>query len=367
MAFSTVIKGDVSPMIYVNEIIEQTELFERLLESTKNTVLEQLVLEKAPSSLSGSDFELIVYKNAVSNAISTPFEGKLVHTADREFPDIVANGYFGIEVKKTSKDDWTSIGNSVLESSRIDTVEKIYMFFGKLGGSPDIKYRNYEDCLKGISVTHYPRYQIDMMLSEDASIFTKMGVEYDAIRKSNNPVASVRAYYKAQMKEGDSLWWIGDDVEEMPALSPIIRNFSSLDSASRDDIKADIFAFFPEVFSSGSKKYERIPAYLASQHGVVTANLRDNFTAGGQVKVFHGQNSFMVPQIVGEALRLANKIQKSLYGKNEVQMSNYWLKHIDNFSTSSEAWLKEIDHQSIGMNLPVKLSELFKSAFSVAD
>lgn len=332
------------------------------MQSTKLSVLEQLETVSNPSSLSGADFELLTYENAVLKALETPFEGKLVHTADREFPDIVAAGLYGIEVKATKKDDWTSIGNSVLESSRISTVEKIYMFFGKLGGSPDVMYRNYENCLRGISVTHYPRYQIDMLMKEENSIFKKMGTDYDTIRNSSNPVSAIRAYYKSQMKEGDALWWIGDDIDEMPSLSPIIKNFSSLDRPTRDLIKADMFAFFPELLSDSTKKYERIPAYLAAQYGVVTANLRDNFTAGGQVEVTHDDTSFRVPQVVGEMLRLAKNIHACLESKNEVQMSNYWEKHIENFVTAEIAWLSQVDRNSLHMNLPFKISELYENA-----
>lgn len=329
------------------------------MQLTKTSVLKQLEIVDKPSTLTGADFELITYENAVINAKQTPFEGRLVHTADREFPDIVAAGLFGVEVKATKKDDWTSIGNSVLESSRITTVEKIYMFFGKLGGSPDVKFRNYEDCLRGISVTHYPRYQIDMLMEEANSIFRKMGTDYDTIRNSSNPVAAIRAYYKQQMKEGDALWWIGDDVEDMPSLSPIIKNFSSLDRMMKDDIKADIFAFFPELLSDSTKKYERIPAYLAAQYGVVTANLRDNFTAGGQVEVKSEGDMFKAPQVIGELLRLAPKVRERLNDKNQVQMSNHWQKHIENFTTAEEAWLREVDLNTVHMGLPQKVSELY--------
>jgi hypothetical protein len=349
-------------VIYLDEQSEQKAQFESLLEQTRTTVLEQLKTIEKPHTLSGAEFELITYENAVLNAKQTSFEGKLVHTADREFPDIVAAGLFGVEVKATKKDDWTSIGNSVLESSRISTVEKIYMFFGKLGGIADIKYRNYEDCLRGISVTHYPRYQIDMLMHEENSIFNKMGVDYDTIRSSSNPVTTIRAYYKSQMKEGDALWWIGDDVEDMPSLSPIIKNFSSLDRDTRDAIIADMLAYFPELFSNSRKKYERIPAYLASQHGVVTASLRDNFTAGGQVNVTHNGERFRVPQVVGELLRLAPKVRTCLEHKNQVQLSNYWQKHIENFTTAEEAWLREIDRNSLHMELPVKISDLYLAA-----
>lgn len=334
-----------------------------MLELTKAAVLEQINTIDSPSTLSGAEFELITYENAVIQAKGTLFENKLIHTADREFPDIVAAGLYGIEVKATKKDDWTSIGNSVLESSRVDTVENIYVFFGKLGGEPDVKYRKYEDCLRGISVTHYPRYQIDMLLDEGSSIFQKMGVGYDEIRESDNPITPIRAYYKKQMVEGDALWWIGDDAEDMPDLSPIIKNFTTLDAEIKDEIKANIFSYFPEVLSNSAKKYERIPAYLASQYGVVTASLRDNFTAGGQVDISYDGDDFRVPQIIGELLRLAPKIRRCLDGVSELALSNYWQRKIEGFTTAEDVWLKEIDRISAHMELPVRTSKLYLATF----
>lgn len=231
-------------MIYVdNPVIERQEV-EQLLASTREGTLGSIIQYGHPERISGNEFEEIVYESAKSCARGTPLSNQIVHTADREFPDIVAAGYYGIEVKATKKDDWTSIGNSVLESSRVPSVEKIYMFFGKLGGTPDIRFRDYEACLKGISVTHYPRYQIDMNLPKGSSIFDKMEVPYDELRTMRNPIKAIRQYYKTQMTAGDSLWWIDDDSDTLPALSPVIRNLSTLSPEERDSIIASVTAFF---------------------------------------------------------------------------------------------------------------------------
>ncbi len=318
----------------------------------------------SPSSLSGNDFELIVFENAVIHANDTPFKGKLRHTDDREFPDIIASELFGIEVKATKKDDWTSIGNSVLESSRVKTVEKIYMFFGKLGGSPDILFRNYEECLKGIAVTHYPRYQIDMLLKAEDSIFSKMGTDYDTIRKSKNPVTQIRTYYSQQLKEGEGLWWIDDDIEREAPLSPVIKNFVSLDAADKDAIKADIFVRFPEVFTNSSKKFEKVPAFLAARYGVVTANLRDNFTAGGQVTISYRNKDYRLPQITKELCRLAMLVSTALSQADEVLLSNAWQKKIPNFENSEKAWMDELDKITSDMGYDVRLSDLYSAAKS---
>ena len=330
-------------MIYVdNPVVERQEV-EQLLVSTRDGTLGSIIQYGHPERISGNEFEEIVYENAKSCARGTPLSNQIVHTADREFPDIIAAGYYGIEVKATKKDDWTSIGNSVLESSRVSSVEKIYMFFGKLGGTPDIRFRDYEACLKGISVTHYPRYQIDMNLPKGSSIFDKMEVPYDELRTMRNPIKAIRQYYKTQMAAGDSLWWIDDDSDTLPALSPVIRNLSTLSSEERDSIIASVLAFFPEVFSSSSKKYERIPAFLASQYGVVTANLRDFFTAGGQVLVGYGNERIQVPQVISKVRTLAPKIHACLAGKNQVALQNYWGHRIEDFVGADVAWCVEVD------------------------
>jgi hypothetical protein len=353
-------------VIYLNEESENRQEFENLLQRSKDLTLSGLSNVENPSSISGPAFEQMVYDASLEAAVGTRFEGKVIKTEDRDFPDIVAAGFFGVEVKVTKKDDWSSIGNSVLESSRIPSVEKIYVFFGKLGGEPDIIYRDYESCLKGIAVTHYPRYQIDMKLAEGESIFSKMGVGYDAIRNSANPVKDIRKYYKERLEKGQSLWWIDDNLDETATSAPVIKNLASLSVEEKDNIRADVFLYFPEVFSNSSKKFERIPAYLIASHSVLSSHLRDLFTAGGQVSMrFNGEN-IKVPQIIGEACRLSSKVAANLSGKEESELSEAWQKHIENFSEPWKAWLEEVDRQSADLNLPVKFSELLRSALDTA-
>lgn len=353
-------------MIYVeNPVVERWEV-EQLLASTRIGTLESITQYGHPERITGNEFEEIVYENAKSCARGTSLDDRIMHTADREFPDIVAADYYGIEVKATKKDDWTSIGNSVLESSRISSVEKIYMFFGKLGGMPDIRFRDYEACLKGISVTHYPRYQIDMNLPNGSSIFDKMDIPYDELRAMDNPIKAIRQYYKSQMSAGDSLWWIDDDNDALPALSPVIRNLSTLSPDEKDSIVASVMAFFPEVFSSSSKKYERIPAFLASQYGVVTANLRDFFTAGGQVIVEYDGGHIQVPQIVSRVRELAPKIHACLSGKNQIMLQNYWGHRIENFAGADTAWCIEADKLYSDSCHPHLVSEQYLAGLSDA-
>ena len=67
-------------------------------------------------------------------AIGTPFENTIEKISGQKFPDIVAAKFYGVEVKSTKENHWTSTGSSILETTRVADVERIYMTFGKLGG-----------------------------------------------------------------------------------------------------------------------------------------------------------------------------------------------------------------------------------------
>lgn len=84
-------------------------------------------------------------------AKGTPFENTIEKISGQKFPDIVAAKYYGIEVKSTKENHWTSTGSSILETTRISDVERIFMTFGKLGGNPiEFLSRPYEECLSAL-------------------------------------------------------------------------------------------------------------------------------------------------------------------------------------------------------------------------
>lgn len=228
-------------------------------------------------SRGGNPLEDDVKKALDECARGTPFAGTIEKISGQRFPDIVAAKYYGVEVKSTKDDHWTSTGSSILETTRVSGVERIYMTFGKLGGNPiEFLSKPYEECLYGIAVTHMPRYLIDMRLKPGQTIFDKMGVSYDKLRQMDNPIAPVAKYYRSQLKPGESLWWTGDSSEE--TVSATIRLWKNL---SVDEKK--IYTIFgcvnyPEIFRGN---YDRYALWLTSQ-GVVDPHIRDQFSAGGQ-------------------------------------------------------------------------------------
>lgn len=210
-------------------------------------------------------------------AKGTPFENTIEKVSGQKFPDIVAANYFGIEVKSTKDDHWTSTGSSILETTRVNGVERIYMTFGKLGGNPILfKSKPYEECLYGIAVTHMPRYLIDMRLNKGETIFDKIDITYDELRNLENPIAPVSKYYRSQLKPGESLWWAGDSVDE--SVSATIRLWKNVPTEEKRRFTAYACANYPEIFSGD---YDRYSLWLTSQ-GVVDPHIRDQFSAGGQ-------------------------------------------------------------------------------------
>lgn len=210
-------------------------------------------------------------------AKGTAFENTIEKISGQKFPDIVAAKYYGVEVKSTKDNHWTSTGSSILETTRIADVERIFMTFGKLGGNP-IKFlsKPYEECLYGIAVTHMPRYLINMQLKEGETIFDKIGIPYDELRKMENPIAPVSRYYRSKLKPGESLWWTGDSSDE--TVSATIRLWKNVSKEEQRQLIAYACVNYPEIFSGN---YERYALWLTSQ-GVVDPHLRDQFSAGGQ-------------------------------------------------------------------------------------
>ena len=235
------------------------------------------------NSSGGRSLEPIVRDAAQECAKGTPFEGKIKLFSGGRFPDIVAARFYGIEVKSTNKDHWTSIGSSILESTRIEDVDRIFLTFGKLGDPIEFRSRPYEECLSGIAVTHYPRYQIDMTLKSGETIFDKMGIAYEDLRKMDDPVPPVAEYYKSQLKPGQSLWW-ASNVNETAAPATV-RTWTALSPGEKHYYEACAYAYFPNSLLSNSiYKYSDMALWLATQCGVVHTSVRDSYSAGGQVE-----------------------------------------------------------------------------------
>jgi hypothetical protein len=345
-------------MIYTTKPNTKENDFLSLLENAKGLIFRTQTGKKPPSP---SDFEGIVFEQMCKASKGTDFHDTIAQTSAHEFPDIVANRYFGVEVKMTLSDHWTSTGNSVLESLRIEDVERIYIFFGKFGGQLDIRYRLYQECLPEVSVTHSPRYRINMDLQKGKSIFDKMGIDYDLLRKDENAIKKIKDYYRRQLKDGEELWWIDQEQDKDGKFaSPIIRPFRGLNREEKESFMTEAMILFPEMFGNNTTKFERAAAYLIAEYNAVSANLRDTFTAGGKVKLKIKNRHVVIPRITYALYLRAKVIKKQIMLVNHEKLKFYWRNNNIQKDVLGQ-WKKLINNKFALTQSDVSASDIFEA------
>ncbi len=273
---------------------------------------------------SGTTVEEDVLRALNICARGTGFEGHIQLVSGRSFPDIVLCKKYGVEVKSTLSDQWTSVGSSILESSRVPGVEHIWITFCKLGGKMAFLSRPYAACLSEIAVTHYPRYRIDMQLKQGETIFDKMDMPYEILRRMDNPVPAVSRYYRNQLKEGESLWWAQQEEEQ--AAPPILRLWTALSAKEKAQYTARSYAFFPEIANQHSTgKYQRCALWLATSCSIVNTNIRDQFSAGGRVDIVIGEEEYQrVPAVFGRLNDYRDMIRLYIFNATEAELKKHW-------------------------------------------
>lgn len=273
--------------------------------------------------LRGNKLEPYVCDVMTDLAIGTQFENSIELIGGQKFPDIVAKKFYGIEVKTTTQNHWKTTGNSVLESTRVDDVERIFMLFGKLGRPIEFRCRPYEECLSEVVVTHSPRYLIDMNLENGKTIFDKINTSYDVLRQKKNPIKSITDYYKSKLKAGQDLWWINQDVGNASSL--IIKHYNDLTKDEKSELRDRSMVYFPEIFGNGQDKFARVAIWLVTRQSIVNRNVRDMFSSGGQ-ESFTIKNATYenIPKIFIKLFRNIEEVLDVLINTSSIELSEYW-------------------------------------------
>lgn len=247
-------------------------------------------------------------------APQTPFRPEdIMLVSGHSFPDIMATDYYGVEVKSTKEDKWYSLGSSIVESTRNPTVENIYMLFGKLGGNPpEFRCKPYYQCLSEISVTHSPRYHIDMELSDNENIFSKMDTPYDTFRllEEKDKISRVRNYYINKAKEegkNEFPWWL----EESTNIN--LAFFNDLAIPRRNEMMTRCYIIFYSMYDTDPQlRYRSIAVWLCNHYSLLCPNIRDLFSAGGTYTIEVDGIKHCYPHVVGEVLNRVQEIRKLL-------------------------------------------------------
>lgn len=299
------------------------EVFTQLLDKTVLQLQEDAdVRTEYYLNRGGINFEKDVYKYINNHAKDTIFENSIELISGQKFPDIVAyvnaNKAYGLEVKTTKFNKWKTTSSSVFEGTRVDDVQNIHLLFGKLYNPIEFKYRKYQECLYDVAITHSPRYLIDMNAMDYDSIFAKVGVEYDTLRKLDNPFKPIKKFLRKSLKESEDLWWIDNNNENIIELS--VKLWSNLTSDKKEELRILALSYFPILLSNDQKKYSRLSTWLVSRFGIVNHALRDTFTAGGQIEIQKTKFPRIFKHVVNDLDNIVDNINKI----QEDDMGYYW-------------------------------------------
>lgn len=279
---------------------------------------------KKVATLFGRKLEPYVRDLMKDLAVGTVFENSIVLIGGQKFPDIVANKYYGIEVKTTTQNHWKTTGNSVFEGTRVGSVERIFMLFAKLANPIEFRCRLYEEVLSEVVVTHSPRYLIDMNLEPGKTIFDKIKTPYDALRKNENPIKPIVDYYKSKLKPGEGLWWM-DNENSNKSSSIIIKTWNNLNVKEKQELRNRSMVYFPELFGNSNDKFGRLAIWLVTHEAVVCPHVRDLFTAGGKRDLKIGNNVYQkVPRIFLNLFDNLPDIIDGIIQTSAFELSEYW-------------------------------------------
>ncbi len=250
------------------------------------------------------------------------------------FPDIIAGNHYGVEVKSTKENKWTSLGNSIFEGVSDKKIDNIFIMFANLGSLPPaFRFRPYQSCLKQIQVTHSPRYIIDMDIADNdgETIFAQMKTDYLKYRDLPNAekMSLMRAYYLKKANNDHKYempWWMGAD-ESNAKLS----FFSDATLEQKKEMICRALILFPCLYHDKDKdknKYKSLALWLCTRYGLLLYNVRDGFTASGQVKCINGvQLDRPYPKIAKTVLDYRPQIYEMLSNPDpelSIDISEMW-------------------------------------------
>ena len=187
--------------------------------------------------------------------------------------------------------------------------------------------------------------------------FDKIGVDYDKLRKDDERIRKIKDYYRSKLKEGEELWWI--DKNDDKSSDFIIKPYRRLSRKKQEKIKVEIMILFPEIFGESPLKFQRVSAYLITEHGVIASNLRDLFTAGGRKKLTIKGKSVSVPRIAYNMYSKASTIKDEIRTVDFEKLNHYWRQKPKRNRLSQ--WKELLDKNFDRSKHGVRASDIFDS------
>ena len=298
---------------------------------------------------------------ATGFASASAFEDRVREYASRHLPDVsidfephpqafpdIELGEFGIEVKFSTSDSWRSVANSILETNRIGTVKHVYVVFGKMGGTPDVRWSRYEECVMHVRTSHVPRFELEIGTETPLFHPQVLGIGYDDFRQlpMNKKMQFVRDYARKRLKSGERLWWLEDGMDNSHSLPIQARLYTKLPKSEKTRYRAEAVLLCPRIVESGTSrdKYDDAVLFLLTYHGVLCHQARDLFSAGSVANPNNdGEGGLYIERslklieddIVDAAFRMDNTLFQEYWGKTvkPEDRIDEWLKLADGYAT----------------------------------
>lgn len=261
------------------------------------------------------------------------------------FPDI-AMGEYGVEVKYTTADTWRSIANSVLETQRVDGVKYIYVVFGKMGGSPEVRWGEYEASVVHVRTSHVPRFEVEIATDPTTareSLFQQMGIHYEDFRQldMSEKMKYIRAYARKIHPDG-RLWWIEEKESDEHTLPIQARLYTNLSTEEKTRLRAEAALVCPGIVKSGRdrNKYDDVVLYLLTYHGVLCHQARDLFSAGSVANPKNDDNGGIY---IERALKLIeDEMRQAALEMDDAIFVEYWGERVPPEKRIAR-WLEKAD------------------------
>jgi hypothetical protein len=241
---------------------------------------------------------------------------------DQGFPDIVVE-QFGAEVKATESDNWRCIANSVSEGQRAQNVEKVFVIYGKMGGTPEVKWADYGQSIVHVRTSHVPRFEIE--IGTEAPLFGQLGISYDDFRQKpmHEKMPFIREYARGRLRPGERLWWLEDkDLDEQShSLSLEVKVYMDLSQQEKRKLRAEGALMCPQVVGGSRKrrKYVDVVMYIMTYRGVLCPQARDLFSAGSVAGPERGGN-----YLLRALADIQDEIRAAAYYLEDALFEEYW-------------------------------------------
>lgn len=236
---------------------------------------------------------------------------------DSAFPDLVVNG-FGVEVKFTKRSSWLGTGNSIFEGMRDYEAQEIALVFYR-ADIREVRWRWYEDCIKGVRISHSPRFMIDM--AEDCLFFEEIKMSMSDFRELElrEKMEIVKNHVRNRVGSNERFWWFDEDREH--TLPVNIQLYRLLDPEKKEQMRAEAALMCPQIFKGSRQKgkYDDAALYLLTQHGVFAPQTRDLFSAGSVAGLARGGD-----YLLRSIQNIAPKIKKASYDLSDDLFVEYW-------------------------------------------